>query len=432
MAKKNKKKRIYLIGGGILLLVIIIAVFSRGKGEEVNVSVVSAEKKTIVEKVSESGVLKPVIEVPIAPDVSGEIIQLNVYEGQKVKAGDLLAIIKPDNYQSALAQVIASLNSSKADYAQALANIKQMEANVLQDSINYARNKTLYAKKAIPLTELQATEFKYKISLANLDAAKQSAQASYYRIKSAQASVKQAQENLNQTNIYASMDGTITELQVEKGQRVVGTATMAGTEMMKIADLSRMEVVVDINENDIVNVHIGDSAKIEVDAFPGKTFYGKVTQIAYAAKNDNIGTTDQITNFEVKVEISAESYKFTKASSEKMPQSTLLFRPGMTSLVDIFTNKKENVISVPIQSVTVDKSLKDNDKQQEIVYLYNDGKVKKVNVKTGISDDENIEILSGLKKGQKLVSGPYRAISKLLKDGMEVGLEKEKGNFEKQ
>lgn len=432
MAKKNKKKRIYLIGGGILLLVIIIAVFSRGKGEEVNVSVVSAEKKTIVEKVSESGVLKPVIEVPIAPDVSGEIIQLNVYEGQKVKAGDLLAIIKPDNYQSALAQVIASLNSSKADYAQALANIKQMEANVLQDSINYARNKTLYAKKAIPLTELQATEFKYKISLANLDAAKQSAQASYYRIKSAQASVKQAQENLNQTNIYASMDGTITELQVEKGQRVVGTATMAGTEMMKIADLSRMEVVVDINENDIVNVHIGDSAKIEVDAFPGKTFYGKVTQIAYAAKNDNIGTTDQITNFEVKVEISAESYKFTKASSEKMPQSTLLFRPGMTSLVDIFTNKKENVISVPIQSVTVDKSLKDNDKQQEIVYLYNDGKVKKVNVKTGISDDENIEILSGLKKGQKLVSGPYRAISKLLKDGMEVGLEKEKDGFEEQ
>lgn len=432
MAKKNKKKRIYLIGGGILLLVIIIAVFSRGKGEEVNVSVVSAEKKTIVEKVSESGVLKPVIEVPIAPDVSGEIIQLNVYEGQKVKAGDLLAIIKPDNYQSALAQVIASLNSSKADYAQALANIKQMEANVLQDSINYARNKTLYAKKAIPLTELQATEFKYKISLANLDAAKQSAQASYYRIKSSQASVKQAQENLNQTNIYASMDGTVTELQVEKGQRVVGTATMAGTEMMKIADLSRMEVVVDINENDIVNVHIGDSAKIEVDAFPGKTFYGKVTQIAYAAKNDNIGTTDQITNFEVKVEIAPESYKFTKGSSEKMPQSAVLFRPGMTSLVDIFTNKKENVISIPIQSVTVDKSLKDNDKQQEVVYLYNDGKVKKVNVKTGISDDENIEILSGLKKGQKVVSGPYRAISKLLTDGMEVGLEKEKGNFEKQ
>jgi HlyD family secretion protein len=436
--KKNNTTRNVLLGiGGFILLIVVLKLTGVIGGEKkTEIETESVQKRTIISKISESGTIEADIEVPVAPDVSGEIVELPVKEGDYVKAGQLLMVIRPDNYKAALEQTTASLNSAKSDYEQSKANRGQSRSNFIQDSINYVRYKLLYEQKVVSKTEFETFELKYKISRSQAEAAEQTINSAYYRIKSSEASVKQARENLSRTSIYASMNGTITKLSAELGQRVVGTGQMAGTEIMKVSDLRQMEVSVPINENDIVNLQVGDSANVEVDAFPDKIFHGHVKEIAYAPNVQGQGSTDQITTFKVKVLIDRKSYENDPVIMKGIDTYQSPFRPGMTSQVEIFTETKENVISVPMQSVTIDINKTDKEKAEnevvdrstakEIVYIYDKGKVKKVNVKTGLSDDQFIEITEGLAEGQIIVSGPYRVITKELKDGMEVSVKEKK------
>ena len=423
----------------LLPVLFLISACSKPK---IQVQTGKSELRDIYARVTESGVVQPTVDVPISPDVPGEVVAIAVQEGQKVKKGDLLVTILPDDYRAQLEQAVASLNRSQAAYLQAQANASQSKAQLLQDSVSLARTAQLFDDKVVSKVDLENAQLAFNVSKSQLDAANYNVRSAFYQVKSSEASRKQARQNLDRTNIYASMDGTITQLNIELGQRVVGTNQMAGTEILKIADLSRMEVIVEINENDIVNVGLGDSTKVEVDAFPDQDFYGKVTEIAYSATVTGAASTDQVTNFEVKVQITPESYKNLKgAKNGESP-----FRPGMTSLVEIYTQKVEGAVAVPIQAVTLRNAKSDqkkeegesaetesrNDDAQEVVFIYEGGKVKRSMVETGISDDAYIEIKSGLEKDADIVTGNYNTLSKVLKDGMEV--EKSSGkkrNWEK-
>ncbi|MCS6904415.1 MAG: efflux RND transporter periplasmic adaptor subunit [Bacteroidia bacterium] len=409
--------------------------------DAVEVEVGRVEQRTIIAKVSESGVIQPDVEVPIAPDVSGEITALYVKEGQAVKKGDLLFEIRPDNYQAALEQATASLNTAKSDYANAKAALAQAEANLIQDSINYFRNKQLYEQQAISRAEFENFRLRYEIARSAVESSRQAIQAAYYRTQSASASVRQAADNLSRTRVYASMNGTVIKLNAKVGQRVVGTSMMSGTEVIRIADLSRMEVKVMINENDIVQLRLGDTATVEVDAYPDRIFRGIVTDIAYSASVAAQGSTDQITNYEVQVLIDPQSYTSDSILMRKLSPGESPFRPGMSAVVSIFTQKAENVLAVPLQAVTIQKPdtqkyqeiEKENTEKnllpksalepQEIVYvLTSDMKVQAAKVKTGISDDTYIEIKEGLQKDQQIVIGPYTTLTKKLKNGMRIKL----------
>lgn len=430
--KKNYVNRILLILG----ILIVAAVGARlmgwiGGKKDVIVEADTVIRRDIISSVTESGTIQPDVEVPVAPDVSGEVVELLVKEGDSVKTGQLLLAIRPDSYKSAQEQAEAALNSAQADYAQAQANLEQTRSNLIQDSINLVRNKQLFRDKVISQGELENFDLKFKVGQAQFRAGSQTVNAAYYRIKSAEASLHQARENMRRTHIYASMSGIITMLKVEVGQRVVGTGQMAGTEIMKISDLSQMEVAVEINENDIVNVRIGDSALVEVDAFPGDKFYGKVSEIAYSATTQGAGSTDQITNFKVKIAIDRNSYIGNETLMRGIPRNQSPFRPGMSAQVRIYTARKNQVLSIPIQCVTLDKKEEDSKtegKGQEVVYVLEGTTVKMTPVKTGISDERFIEILEGLEENTRVVAGPYRVISKELQDGMEV---KEKTEKEK-
>lgn len=426
MSAPRKRKRTLWWVIGISALIIAAIFFLRGGEKTPSVTTGNVSKKDITASVTESGSIEPVIEVPISPDVSGEIIALFFKEGDSVRKGDLLVTIKPDNYKAALEQSEASLNSAKADYMQAQAALEQSRANYLQDSVNYYRNKQLFEQKVISQLELETSQVKYEVSRSQFIAAKQSVLASFYRMKSSEASLKQSRENLNKTNIYASMDGILTMMSVEVGQRVVGTGQMAGTEIIKIADLSRMQMVVEINENDIINLHLGDSASIEVDAFDGKSFFGKVTEIAYSASKSVTSSTDQVTNFKVKVDIDPKSYMNDKELISGLKKNQSPFRPGMSGVATIFTKTKTGVLTVPIQSVTLKRSegpQQENmvGKREQVVYVFESGSVKMVTVETGISDADFIEITSGdIQENMKVVTGPYNVLTKHLKDGLVV------------
>ncbi|MDX1905835.1 MAG: efflux RND transporter periplasmic adaptor subunit [Bacteroidia bacterium] len=396
---------------------------------KIKVQTATAETRTIYARVSESGTIQPTIDVPVAPDVSGEVVQIAVREGAKVKKGDLLLSIRPDDYKAQVEQAEASLNRSQAAYLQAKAAVSQSRATLLQDSVSLNRSRDLFRDKVISQAELESAQLKFDVSRSQLEAAEFNVQSAYYQVRSAEASRKQARQSLDRTNIYASMDGTITKLNVELGQRVVGTMQMAGTEILKIADLSRMEVVVEINENDIVNVNIGDSAQIEVDAYPGQKFYGKVAEIAYSAKVAGVSTTDQVTNFEVKIQIDSRSYA---AQLKENPGSESPFRPGMTALAEIYTRSEADVVAIPIQAVTL-RGKEDKKAEatpgtpattdagtQEVVFLLSDGKTQQTAIETGIADDAWIQVKSGLKAGDEVVTGPYSTLSQTLRTGMEV------------
>lgn len=421
----------------LLRLLPVLFLLSACSKPKTQVQVGKSEVRDIFARVTESGVVQPTVDVPISPDVPGEVVAIAVQEGQKVKKGDLLVTIQPDDYRAQLEQAVASLNRSQAAYLQAQANASQSKAQVLQDSVSLTRTQQLFNDKVVSKVDLENAQLAFNVSKSQLDAANYNVRSAYYQVKSSEASRKQARQNLDRTNIYASMDGTITQLNIELGQRVVGTNQMAGTEILKIADLSRMEVIVEINENDIVNVGLGDSTKVEVDAFPSQDFYGKVTEIAYSATVTGAASTDQVTNFEVKVQITPESYKNLKGAENGGSP----FRPGMTSLVEIYTQKVEGAVAVPIQAVTL-RSVKgqkkegeaeatetesNNDDANEVVFIYEGGKVKRSLVETGISDDAYIQIKSGLEKDADIVTGNYNTLSKVLKDGMEV----EKGSGKK-
>ncbi len=427
----NNWRTVGIIAITVLMLLLIAYYMGWVGGEKILVvDLDTAQIRTVIARVSESGTIKPDIEVPVAPDVSGEVTALYVKEGDYVKKGQLLFVIRPDNFQAAVEQVTASLNSAKADYATTQARISEIKAALMQDSINLSRNRELFEQKAISLQEYENLKMRYAVAKAQLESANQTAQAAYFRIESTQANLKQARESLNRTSVFASMDGIITKLDVQLGQRVVGTGQMAGTEILKIADLTRMEVATDINENDIVKLHPGDSATIEVDAYPDIQFKGKVSEIGYFSKGSsllgsNTGTSDQVTSYPVRVSIDPASYQ-NNPLFKNIPSSQSPFRPGMSAVVTIYTDKVEKVVTVPIQAVTIERPDREkkrpdlNSKKQEIVFILNGDKAKSVPVKTGLSDDYYIEIKSGLKAGEIIISGPYSIVTRQLANDMKV------------
>lgn len=395
MKKKNKGlKRLLIALAVIMAAVIVYAILHPEQGEPVTVG--HPAHGTIVERIPANGKIHPVTEVKISPDVSGEIIELNVEEGDRISRGDLVIKIKQDVYISLRDRAAATLNATRAQY-------QQQKASYTQAEQNYQRNRQLYGQGAISLQEFQASTAEYNMAREQLNAAE-------YNIESAVASLDEAEENLTKTVIYSPIDGIVSSLSVEKGERVVGTSQMAGTEMLRIADFEMMEVLVDVNENDIIRISKGDTADIEVDAYPGRRFKGVVTQIANSAKN--LGSTatalTDVTNFEVKIRILASSY------SDLLASDPIPFRPGMSASVEIETERKDGVMTVPLQAVTPDGCVYVLDRTSSTV--------RKVPVVTGIQDIENIEIISGLGSPDtvEVVTGPYSTISKVLEDGLEV------------
>lgn len=432
----NKTLKIVLIIVGILVVIAIVGnkMGWIGKGKIVQVAVTKAEDKSITETVSASGKIQPEVEVKLSPEVSGEIVELTVKEGDAVKKGQLLCRIKPDILVSGYDRAVASYNAQKASVASSQQQLLQSQANFKNIESKYQRSEKLHKDKVISAAEFDAARAEYLTAKASLEGVRQNVIGSKFGLEQSGAAVKEASDNLARTNIYAPVDGIVSKLSVEQGERVVGTAQMSGTEIMRIANLSSMEVNVDVNENDINRLSLGDTAIIEVDAFLDKKFKGVVTEIASSASV--VGTSaDQVTNFAVKVRILQDSYVGLKNKGE----TNSPFRPGLSATVDIQTAKTMGLV-VPIQSVTVREEDKPKDsavdgpkkeeddkqkdknkpKAKEYVFVVEGNKVKQVEVKTGIQDDQNIIIISGLKAGQQVVSAPYAAISKTLKDKIEV------------
>jgi HlyD family secretion protein len=422
MKKKNMLK--YLLG--VLVLLIVFALIGKkagwfGKPETIDVSVEKPLKRTITESITANGKIQPVIEVKISPEVSGEIIELPIKEGDHVEKGVLLCRIKPDTYLSYKERAIAAVNSSKA-------RLTQAQAQQAQSELAFNRSKQLYSQKAI-------SESDFETAKTNYDVAQSTVKGALFDVESAQASLKETEENLRKTTIYAPMTGTISKLNVELGERVVGTAQFSGTEILRIADLGRMETRVDVNENDIVRVKMSDTAFIEVDAYLDRKFKGVVTQIANSASVQG-ASTDQVTSFEVRILLLENSYKDLIGSKSQSP-----FRPGMSTTVDIRTQTKLNILSVPIQAVTtrsdslnnnaaaglteVDQNQQNNQPKvtvkpseiKEIVFIAKGDSAKMIVVKTGIQDNQYIEIKEGLKGDEDIISAPFSAISRKLKDG---------------
>ena len=436
----------------VYFFLFLLSVFIVGCSDdkEIKVTTEKAGIKTIIETVSATGKIQPEVAVKISPDVSGEIVELVVKEGQHVEKGDLLLKIKPDVYLSTVDKMVANLNTSKANLENTRARLLQVKAQFVNTEASYKRNKKLFDEGAVSQAEYDVAVASYEGGKADVEGTEKNVLASEYTIKSAEAALKEANDNLAKTTIYAPVGGTISKLNTEKGERVVGTSQMAGTELMTIANLNEMEVRVEVNENDIIRVHGGDTSIVEVDSYDTRKFKGIVTEIASSANTVGV-TADQVTNFTVKIRILQNSYKdlLTKENLLLSP-----FRPGMTATVDIQTKKVMNVIAVPIQSVTTrnekssdnkdevgdsDKKNKEDEdkivvknskeeaakkesqlKLEEFVFAYEEGKVKLVHVKTGIQDNDYIEIIEGISKDKEIVSGPYNAVSKTLKDGMKV------------
>ncbi|MCU0349215.1 MAG: efflux RND transporter periplasmic adaptor subunit [Flavobacterium sp.] len=424
------KKSIYILVG--VVAVILIALIGLRKSGKIGnnedgkmVEITNASEMDIIETVSATGKIQPEIEVKISSEVSGEIIELPIKEGQQVKKGDLLVKINPDIYVSGVNRTAASLSTTKAGLSQADAQVKEAKAN-------YDRNKTLFDKGVISRAEWDRIVSAYEVAVA-------SKQSAYYNVASANATLTEARDNLRRTTIYAPADGTISLLSVELGERVLGTQQMAGTEILRVANLNNMEVEVDVNENDIVKISIGDEAKIEVDAYLKKEFKGIVTSISNSASTAL--TADQVTNFKVKVRILKESYQDLL---EGKPANFSPFRPGMTATVDIITKRREKVIGVPISAVVIKEDttsvkkdivaeLEKEEKEKkgtykpnqkfECVFVKVGDKAKLRVVKTGIQDDTNIEIVSGLKKGEEIITGPYTVVSKELNSNDKVKTE---------
>jgi len=430
MAKKKSNKLIYILLG-VVGIIILFAIIGRSAGwiggeKETVVETAKAKKTSIIEKVSASGVVEPETEVKMSPDVAGEIIALNVMEGDSVKVGDLLVKIRPDNFISALDRSRANLNQQMANMAQAKANLKRSEAQFTRADLEFKRNEKLHKDKVISDSDFEQIQSNFLTAENDLDAARQSVLAAEYIVKSSQATVNEAAENLRLTNVYSPMTGVVSKLLVEQGERVVGTQQMAGTEMLRLADLTRMEVRVNVNENDIVRISLGDTTIIDVDSYSSsaKKFTGIVTYIANSANTK--ASQDAVTEFEVKIRILNESYADLITEKNKYP-----FRPGMTASVDIITQKKANVLSVPLAAVTTREDQKTDpvggvSKSKELVYVVENGRAKMKEIKTGISDFDNIEVLEGIAEGEEIISGPYFIVSKQIKDNDPIKIEKPK------
>ena len=415
--KNNKILKILL---PIVLVLIIFAVIGKkqgwfGKALTVKVAVENAEKRVIVETITANGKIQPETEVKISPDVAGEIVELTVKEGDNVAKGQLLCRIKPDIYISQRDRSLAAISSAKARLAQS-------EAQFTQAELSYNRSKQLYDEQTVSKSEYEQAQASYTVAKAEVDAAR-------FSVVSSEASLKEANENLLKTSIYAPMSGTVSMLLVEQGERVVGTSMMTGTEMMRVADLSRMEAQVEVNENDIVRVNVGDTALIEVDAYLDQKFKGIVTEIANSAKTTGV-SADQVTNFDVKILVLPSSYQKLVDEGEKNP-----FRPGMSATVEIQTESKADIITVPIQSVTTRTDTTKvtgtpSDKDIRTLVFITDGTYALAkDVKTGIQDNTYIEILSGVAAGDRVISAPFSAISKKLSDSTLIEIVKKEDLF---
>ncbi len=420
----KKKKLFIFIGIGIIALVILIK-SAGSNANQIQVVIDSVKQCDITETVSASGSVFPVTEVKISPEVSGEIIELPYEEGDYVQQGALLARINNAIYESLVTQSEAQLNQTKANANNTKEMAAQAEAQYQQAKVNFIRNKKLFEDKIISAQEFEQIETQYKSSKASYDALLSSNNGGQYSIKSASAALIQAKENLRKSTIFAPSSGTISKLNVKKGERVVGTAQMAGTELLSIADMDKMEVRVDVSETDIAKVKIGDSCSIETDAYRNRKFWGTVSKIAVSSNKSSLSTgTDQITNYVVHILIH-EKNKIDGPSGIV----NYVFKPGMSASVEIQTTKVKNAVSVPISAVTT-RAWPDEKKKQEteltnlrqVVFCYKPDTKKVVlrDVTTGIQDNQNIQITNGLKLHEQVVILPYGVISKILKDNLNV------------
>ncbi len=438
-----KKKTLYwligILGSLIILLIILKSAGVIGKEEGIKVAVDKAARNNIIEVVTASGKIYPEIEVKVSSDVSGEITDLQVQEGDSVKKGQIVARIYADIYGSMVDKAAASVSQSQAQLANTTASLNSFKARLDQNKAAFQRNKELLDQKVISRSEFETSEATYLASLADYNAAVQQINSSKFGVASAQANLTEANKNLGRTTITAPMGGIISLLSVKKGERVVGTAQMTGTEMLRIADMNSMEVQVDVGENDIPKVKYGDTAIIEVDAYNNRKFKGIVTQIASSSKGAasltaTSSSAEQVTNYIVHIRVLSSSYAdlltITNGGKKVYP-----FRPGMSASVDIQTRHVNNILAIPINAVTTrDTDSTKGDKKtdtaaagssksgtKEVVFILQpDNTVKMVQVTTGVQDDTNIEILSGLKEGEQVISAPYSAVSRTLSNGKKV------------
>jgi len=423
----KKKTLWWIIGGSVLLLVILIIVGKSTGDDGIKVAVEKASLHTITETVTASGKIYPETEVKISPEVSGEIIELTVEEGDSVRKGQLLVRINPAIYSSMVSQAEATVQQSRAQVANAREMVAQAKANYDQALATYNRNKKLFDDKVISTMEFEQSESAYRSAKASYEAAQANVSGGSFSVQGATAGLNQARENLRKTTIVAPTSGIISALNVKLGERVVGTAQMAGTEMLIIADLGKIEVRVDVSETDIAKVKLGDTTIIEADAYRNRKFTGIVSKISVSSKATGLQqvSTDQVTNYTVHILILPSSYADLIA---QMP-SKFPFKPGMSASVEIQTRRENNILSVPVNAVTTrdypDSLKKKNnniDDIRQVVFVLNE-KEKKVyirDVKTGIQDNQYIQITSGLKEGEQVVIAPYGAIARTLKDKSRV------------
>jgi HlyD family secretion protein len=435
MSKLKKSTKTWIIGvSAIVILIIVAVVVAKNRNQqEIEVSAEKVAFRSIIETVAANGKIQPALEVKISPYISGEVMELYVREGNFVQKGSLLAKIDATIYLSSFEQVEASLNSAKANMANTKARVAQAEAQFVKAQLDRNRNETLYNQKVISDADWESVKASFKVSSAEFDASKESLKATQFQVQNAEAALKEARENLNRTSIYAPADGTISKLNVEVGERVTGASQFSsGTEIMRIANLDNMEVKVEVSENDIPRVKLNDTCLIEVDAYLNRKFKGYVTEIATSA-NSSAVSVDQVTNFEVKVMLLKDSYNDLSKTDSTINSP---FRPGMSATVDIQTKIVSNVLTVPIQSVTtrddtssIASSRKKEEKTdinktaeplQEYVFVVENQTAKIKAVKTGIQDNSNIQILEGLSENDEVVTGPYRVVSKTLKNDDKV------------
>jgi HlyD family secretion protein len=433
-----KKRTIWWIIGLLCVVIILIIAFGRGKEEGIKVSAEMAAVRTITETVNASGKVYPEVEVKVSPDISGEVVELNIAEGDTVKKGQVLARIYADIYATQRDQASAGVSQMQAQVSNARAQLGALKASLDHAESVYNRQKDLLAQKVISRSEFEQAEQAYRSARANYNAAVEGIRANEASVRSAMANLSRASKDVSRATITAPMTGVVSSLSVKKGERVVGTAQMAGTEMMRIADLNSIEVRVDVGESDIPKVRFGDTALVEIDAYNNRKFKGIVYKIANPAASPGSGSGNEVTNYKVHIRLLYESYADLLRTGNGFP-----FRPNMNASADIQTRTEKNVLSVPLNAVTtrdkktdkVPSKRKDatkgedeetdskaaNDEAVECVFvLQKDGSVKKYNVKTGIQDINYIQVITGIKKGDKVITGPYNTVTKTLKDGTRV------------
>ncbi|MCX6269137.1 MAG: efflux RND transporter periplasmic adaptor subunit [Bacteroidetes bacterium] len=458
MTRKISKKTMWIIIASVAVVtMIVIAAVIKGKGTDaIKIATEKVMKRTIIQTVSSNGKIQPEKDIKISPYISGEVVELYVKEGYQVKKGDLLAKIDPEIYISQFDQSEASVNTQKANLANSKARLAQLTAQFENAKLTYNRQEKLFKQNVISKAEFEQAESAFQVAQAQVNAGEEDIKASGFMVKNSEAALKRSREDLARTAIFAPNDGTVSKLSVLQGERVTGASQFSsGTEIMRIANLNEMEAQVQVNENDIVRVNMGDTALIEVDAYLNRKFKGIVTEIATSANTTGV-SVDQVTNFNVKIHILKDFYKDLLVGKEINYSP---FRPGMSCTVEIQTETAENTVTVPIQAVTtrvekdtLDKlneknktkqedgdrdievvtSAKKNDKIQECVFVLVDGVAKKIDVKTGIQDNTYIQITSGLKIGDEIITAPYSAVSKLLKDGDKVKKVDKKDLFTKE